>query len=293
MRTIGALLLLALLVACGTETADPGPRADDTQKPSPDGLLTTGYPVTVRDDGDGAELCVGGVDESLPPQCGGPRLIGWDWADHDGDFEARSGVRWGDFLVTGTFDGTDFTPSRITPAAEFDEPPIEADNQFATPCPEPDGGWPEPESSADSLTVEAAFSRAGRLDDYADAWLDTSRDTRPIEQLDQDAAEGNDDVSLWTINVRVTGDPAAAEAELREVWDGALCVTRATYTDRELREIQDELNGTPGMLSTGVSDQRVELGVVYDDGSLQEEMDDRYGVGLVHVGSALLPVEND
>ena len=83
--------------------------------PAATGQVTTGYPVTVLDDGDGAELCLGGVMDSFPPQCGGPGLVGWDWSEHDGDFEEGSGVRWGDFVVTGSFDGETFTPSRSCP----------------------------------------------------------------------------------------------------------------------------------------------------------------------------------
>ncbi len=51
---------------------------------------------------DSAELC-GAVAESYPPQCGGLPVTGWDWdaVEH----EEAEGVRWGSFIVTGTFDG--------------------------------------------------------------------------------------------------------------------------------------------------------------------------------------------
>jgi hypothetical protein len=81
--------------------------------------------VRVRDRagaGGGAELCLGGVEESLPPQCSGPRLVGWDWSEHAGDFEHRGGVRWGDFQVTGSFADGEMTPSEVVPLAELGEP---------------------------------------------------------------------------------------------------------------------------------------------------------------------------
>jgi hypothetical protein len=38
--------------------------------------------ATVLQEGDGPpELCLGGVAESFPPQCGGPEIAGWDWED--------------------------------------------------------------------------------------------------------------------------------------------------------------------------------------------------------------------
>ncbi|MFA6575996.1 MAG: hypothetical protein WCS84_11295 [Nocardioides sp.] len=284
MRILGPLLLLVLLTGCGTDTGqEPADR--------PATLLTTSHPVTVLDDGDGAELCLGGVAESLPPQCGGPRLLGWDWADVEaGAYEQRSGVRWGDFLIEGTYDGRDFTPTTVTPADEVEPPEPDDTDRFATPCPEPGGGWPVA-ASATQQDLDQAFRRAAQLDGYAGSWLDTSRDGRTPEQVDQDAMAGREDVSEWTVNVRVTGDPAAAEAELREVWDGGLCVTTAEHTEQELRRIQDALHDTPGFLSSGTGDQQVELAVIYDDGELQQRLDDEYGEGVVLVWSALQPVE--
>lgn len=292
MKRVTALASLLLLVACGAETSPPAAE-QPSRSPATGELLTTRYAVTVLDDGDGAELCLGGVAESLPPQCGGPRLIGWAWGDHAGDFEEAGGVRWGDFAVVGTYDGRDFTPSEVIPGDEFDQPDYDHDNRdFRTPCPEPEGGWPVPDDAGNtSMGTDRAFRRAQQLDDYADSWVDTSRDRRTPEQMDQDAADGRDDASLWIVNVRVTDDPAAAEAAIREVWSGALCVTRAEHTERELRQIMNEVMDLPGMLSAGVSDQQVEFGVIYDDGTLQERLDQTYGVGMVRVESALRPVD--
>ncbi|MDP2774436.1 MAG: hypothetical protein Q8O61_12860, partial [Nocardioides sp.] len=172
MRILGPLLLLVLLAGCGTDTGTG--TVTDTGDPSgPDAALTTRYPVTVLDDGDGAELCLGGVLESLPPQCGGPRLLGWDWADVEaGTYEERSGVTWGDFLVEGTYDGRDFTPTSVTPADEVELPEPDDTDRFATPCPEPEGGWPVA-ASATQHDVDQTFRRAAQLDGYAGSWLDT------------------------------------------------------------------------------------------------------------------------
>ena len=115
-RLLALVAVGALLTGCGTETGgrvDPaGPVASPTAVPAADGQVQTRYASTILDDGDGAELCVGGVAESYPPQCGGPPITNWNWADHEGDFEEASGVRWGDFHVVGTFDGETFTDHR-------------------------------------------------------------------------------------------------------------------------------------------------------------------------------------
>lgn len=287
MRIPVALAALVALSACGTESVGDPAAATPPAVP----LVTTTYAVMVLDDGDGAELCLGGVMESLPPQCGGPRLLGWVWADHEGEFERRAGTRWGDFVVTGTFDGTDLTPTEVVAAADAPERPTSDEpDQFATPCPTPADGWPT-HPGGTLRTVDRAFATARRLEGYAGAWLDSSRDGRTPEQTDQDFADGREDVSGWTVNVRVAGDPAAAVAELRAVWQGALCVTPAERTERELRAIQRQLSDLPGLLSADVGHGQVTVGVVHDDGSLQRRLDEEHGAGVVEVWSALHAVE--
>ena len=284
---VGALLLL--LVGCGSATtARPG-----SAPSAAGGEVETRYAVTVLDDGGGAELCLGGVAESLPPQCGGPPVAAWDWDDHAGDFEDVGGVRWGEFHVVGTFDGESFTATRVTPADEYEPPDVDEPDPFVTTCEEPTGGWVVDPSLVSYGDEDAAFRAADRLPDYAGAFLDTSRDPRPPEELDQALTDGGNDsidVSTWIVNVKVTDDPARAEAAIREVWGGGLCISTAIHTMAELRRVQGQLDDVPGFLSSGVSDDTVEVGVVHDDGSIQAGLDEEYGAGLVRVSSALVPV---
>ena len=85
MRTLTlAALLLVVLSACGTESgdtaADPGGQPPmPTTIPAAPGEVSTRGIVTILDDGEGPELCLGAVAESWPPQCGGPPVLGWDW----------------------------------------------------------------------------------------------------------------------------------------------------------------------------------------------------------------------
>ncbi|CAG7616788.1 hypothetical protein ACFPZL_06535 [Leucobacter soli] len=112
----GARILIALALGLAAAASTAGCAGETPGEPEPhapamptDGdLLTTDYPVTVFDntggDGEGAQVCFGGVMESYPPQCSGPVLIGWNWDEHEGEFETASGVRWGEFVLTGRYD---------------------------------------------------------------------------------------------------------------------------------------------------------------------------------------------
>jgi hypothetical protein len=195
----GAALALSL-----TACSDDGDSAEDpaggsggngpmpTEPVAADGEVTTRYAATVMDTGS-PELCLGPVAESYPPQCSGPPLEGWDWADHEGDYDQVGEVRWGVFYVTGTWDGTTF----VVTSAEPD-----------------DAGTPtEPELP-----------------------------------------------------------PAAATPP---------------STD-ELGRIADELRDLGGATGAYANEQQVLVDVPYDDGSLQDWVDEEYGAGVVAVVSVLI-----
>ncbi len=62
------------------------------------------FVTTIIDSGSGPELCLGGVMESLPPQCSGPVAEGLDM---EGWSEEASGVRWGEQSVVVTWPPVD------------------------------------------------------------------------------------------------------------------------------------------------------------------------------------------
>ena len=292
---IGLLAVGLLVAGCGDRHVDPRGRAPGpsvTEPAASDRAVTTRYPVMVLDDGDGAELCLGGVQESLPPHCSGPRLIGWDWADHDGYYEDRGGVRWGEFKVTGTFDGTDVAVTDAVSAIVWTGPRPTPDVDFSSPCPEPPGGWPS--EPMRMFSHNPVFEAAQRLPDYAGGWV-TQRDPRDPGDLDQTLADDPKAKILPPIvNIKVTGDPAVAAAELRRVWDGPLCVSSAERTENELRTIQDEVAASAGgilFVRVDIMTGTVHLRVTYDDGALQADLNEHYGEGVVKVDSALIPPE--
>ena len=269
-------VIAATLAACSTEdqmraqdpavqgtaaSADADSMPDSV--PPADGEVRTASLVTVLDEGDGPRLCLGPVAQSLPPQCSGLPVTGWDWATHP-EHEEAAGVKWGSFVVTGTFDGTALAATGAIPAALYDAAAEEPEEPLGTPCKGPvevtDAAKATPEA------LDATMNSAATLPDLAMTWLDGG-----------------------TINVAVTDDVAGAETKLRETWGGGLCVSTAEHTQRELEAIQTELNTLPGLLTAG-SDRpdHLQVTVVHDDGSLQAWADDEYD-GLVGVTSALVP----
>jgi len=114
-KTLQRLLPVAAvfaLAACGqgADSGDAGAGADESSDgtqsdagTSADGTVYQGALTVLQGvERDAAELCAV-VAESYPPQCGGLPVTGWDWdaVDH----EEAEGVRWGSYIVTGTFDG--------------------------------------------------------------------------------------------------------------------------------------------------------------------------------------------
>ena len=273
---LALLLGLALLSACSTEeemrAVDPAAHdepptsatSDAAPTPVPDGPVRTHGLVTVLDDGDGPEMCLGAVAESYPPQCSGPRIEGFDFGDVGA--ERAAGVTWGSYALIGTFDGTTFTVTDSTPAALYDPMAEEPVDGLEAACSTPDGSGGGKTSPED---LDATLAAASALPGYATAWLTGD-----------------------TINVAVTEDAEGAEATLRGTWDGPLCVTTVERTDADLNAINQELQAALGdrLLTSGsFAPDSLDAEVVFDDGSIQDWVDATYGDGLVTITSALVP----
>lgn len=126
-----------LLAACATPGDPAGTGGDGFGAPDPAALADHLTPAadgevigqgTVLQGGDAPPaFCLGGVMESYPPQCSGPPIMNWDW-DLAGGSESASGVTWGAYAVTGTWDGATFTrtgvpiPLSLYDAMPFDDP---------------------------------------------------------------------------------------------------------------------------------------------------------------------------
>ncbi|MEV0951160.1 hypothetical protein [Promicromonospora sp. NPDC050249] len=124
----GVLLLTACAAQDGPAGSAPdGDQPDDTPTaaappaPAASGQVTT--VTTVLQEGDGPpELCLGGVAESYPPQCGGPEIAGWDWDAVEA--ESAQDTTWGHYEVVGSWDGETFRLTEAAAApAELPAPP--------------------------------------------------------------------------------------------------------------------------------------------------------------------------
>ena len=171
MRSVlaSALLLTApFLGACGgddtiaTDTASALPGPMPTEVPAAPGKVRTLHIATVMDKGS-PELCLGAVAESWPPQCGGPAIAGWDWSDHRGMFESDHGVKWGQFAVTGTWDGETLTCENAVPAALYD------------PMTGPPEVRPEPADDLSDSELDDLAEEVGQLPGASGAYVDAGQ----------------------------------------------------------------------------------------------------------------------
>lgn len=162
---LGLAAALLVLTACGSDGGDTATDATGdrpTAVPAASGPVHTAGLVTVMDTGT-PEACLGPVAESWPPQCSGPELVGWDWAEHDGVFEEQGDVRWGQFALTGTWDGARLTPTDAVPAALYD----------ALPAEEPT--YPDPAEDLDDAQLEKARGEVADLPGAQGAYVDGPR----------------------------------------------------------------------------------------------------------------------
>jgi hypothetical protein len=268
LAVVGAVLL----TACAEPQTATSPDDGDHRR-----YETT---TTVLEDAKGARLCLGVVLDSLPPQCDGVPVRGWNWSGVEGE-ESRADVTWGEFHVIGSYDGSTFDLVEAGPPRSS----VEEEPQFKPPCPEPEDGW----SNVDPSMTEqgdrtALMGTVENIPAYAGLWIDYLH-----EPIDYEAP------GEYVVTVAFTGDPAEHEAAIREVWGGPLCLTSAEHTFAELRRAQRDLgNGGAKRLglqmtwsSIDIMDNQVELGTVVFDPSQQAALDEAYGVGVVRVEPAL------
>ena len=116
--TLGAASVLAL-AGCATPAGSAAPSsAGDAPVGASLGSLWPAPPEgdviaqgTVMDVGGEAELCLGPIAESYPPQCSGIPIADWTWEGIDGS-ESSGDTTWGAYAVQGEYDGEQFTVSQ-------------------------------------------------------------------------------------------------------------------------------------------------------------------------------------
>lgn len=313
-----AVVVSVLLAGCGSTVAEPG-ASGPTAAPPDDAVATSAPPASAAGDkavgdpvvsdpgavltgqglllqkGEGAPIvCLGGVDQSYPPQCSGPEVVGLDWADVP-ESETASGVTWGEARVVGTYDGQTFTLTE--PPSEM-RIPVEPDggtgaDPFPVLCDDPFRGADE-QTVSDPDAAVAAQEALGQLiegyEGYVGSWVSTDLTG---EQLDQEVEY------VPTYNVLVTGDAEQAHADFRAVWPGGLCVEqRDAATQSEVRQAQQAVAeaGITGFQSSGGSGEgRLQVAVLLADAETVEAIHSAAEPWLspdqVDISSALTPVQ--
>lgn len=227
---LGGLAATVLLAVAGcaspgtdgaTAPAAPVPTGAEVQAqlaelPTPSADSPVLAIATVLEEDGGAILCVGVVAESAPPQCGGPELIGWDWASVE--HQETGGVRWVQGVaVEGTYDAeaAAFTQTgEPMSAAAITLPAIEV-----------------PEGDLDDATIEAV-----QADFFA------------IERSDVLGSHGEQ----GTVVVEVVYDDGSVQAAIDEIYgEGVVFVVSALRGGADEPPIMEPPMDTAAPVITG------------------------------------------
>jgi predicted small lipoprotein YifL len=215
--TISVLLAALSIAACGRDA----PPTDATSPPADDGEPVYEADITVYQDADhGPQLCVN-MAMSMPPLCGGPDVVGWDWDAVDGE-QAFGGVTWGSYHLTGTFVDDVFT---LTEPAS---PPRSLDDGSA-------GMLPMPPACENPDVVDATqgIVQWGTVDlsgpDLVATWVN-------------DGPAGTWDGPFTGNVVVLPGAGRAMRDRIRQSYGGRLCVVeKQAHTADELARVQNEV----------------------------------------------------
>jgi hypothetical protein len=276
------LLLPAVALASGCAAVPANPAERPGTAPTEPRYTVS---ATVLESPDhGPQLCHA-VATSYPPQCGGPDVVGWDWAAVDGE-ESANGTTWGEYRVVGTWDGERLTLTEPPGEPRYDEGEWPEPN-FSTPCPTPDGGWRiEDPSTATAGGRQAAIDYANRQPDLGTVWLDNQA------QL-ADVLPGVSEQAV--LNVSFTGDVQRHEAELRARYGGPLCVVPAARSQAELHALQERVDEAlrGELLSSGTDGirGRVQVVVPFVDQEVRDRVAEVDPDGLVELQAWLQPVD--
>lgn len=205
-----AAVVVALVVAFSS--GGDGTRIDAGASTDPPVAAEYSGNVTVLESPEhGPQLC-SAVMESYPPQCGGPDIVGWDWASVPTK-ESANGTTWGTYFVRGTWHDGVFTLTQ-PPTAPVPLP-HEADTDFTTPCAALRLGEP-----GTRQPPEVVPGGEGADPEFAGAWWDPNN---------------------GVYNVAFTGHVTEHEATLRAAYADPLCVVQFEHTEASLLAAQDQL----------------------------------------------------
>ncbi len=218
----------------------------------------------IIDSGSGPTICIGGVAESLPPQCGGPIAVGLEMGDWS---EEAQGVRWGERTVVVSW------------------PPVDGQVQLL--------------DESEALFQEYVFPPTELPAECVD--IESYVGIEEIHVYEQTLGDVSGDVYLANNGVlvlQVVGDPQIHREALASGGREA-CVIEAPHSKAEQRRLLDAVvSGLEGhsdafavSVSTGAGG-RIEIGVAVADQETAEMIaglvDDRTAIRIIARG-VLLP----
>lgn len=232
------LASVGILIAAhraGVPVADPFPSPEDPDATAPVGaapgksaMRITGNAFVQQHPGQPAKLCVGAVGMSLPATCLGTVPVdGLDLTAAPWLPVTETGVIEGSASVTGIWrDGTLLVETLAEPVLEEPEP-----IDFPQLCSDPKGDQAAGPFSATDSSFE-------QVDGYQQLWI-TYPTSGPY-------------AGQTLVNLATLGDQAAAEARIRRIWTGPLCLgSLPGPTSAVLRAAQQRVTEQLGADRTG------------------------------------------
>lgn len=174
-----------------------------------------------------AEVAIGYPPGKEPaPTCSADisvRLIGVD-LDRLTEASTIKGVRSGQARLVGIWQDRTVTVQEQTAPAVVKATP--SPRKDAVPCPVPSGGWPLISSNIDRPEVSQWLAaRAGQIDNPALLYPEGASRTKPM-----------------VVRIGVAhGDLDTFRREFEKVYQGNLCVVRATFSQKDVENIQNAL----------------------------------------------------
>jgi hypothetical protein len=281
-RSVLMATSVLLLAGCADRPADR-PAADGAT-PSTGERWTVSATVLESPD-HGPQLC-SSVMESYPPQCGGPDVVGFDWADVEGE-ESANGTTWGGYRLVGTWDGERLTLTEPPTAPRDGDGQVPPVGDYSTPCPTPVGGWRNVDpATATAAAQQAAIEYANTRPDLGALWFDAGAELA-------DDLPGLPEPAV--LNVAFTGDLERHERELRALYGGPLCVSEVERSQAELEQVQQTVHAAldPDVLSSGADGRRgvVDVMVVLVDDDVRARVAEVDPDGLVELHGWLQPAD--
>ncbi|WP_151199515.1 hypothetical protein [Cryobacterium sp. LW097] len=219
MRISGLLVLAGVTVTlltvggcAGSDARGPRSSAVPGQFPRPAAAGDVLAQATVlQKDGEAPQLCLGAVAQSLPPQCDGPPILGWDWATVD-QSETQSGVTWGSYAVTGTWGAAAFTVTQPPIPLSLYDPLAQIDPRL-------DEATPGPTEESTLLRLQDELNAAEYSPATASDWSEM-----PI-------------LSNWTQNgylwISVIYDDGSIQRFFDDQWGAGVVAVQSALTDAE------------------------------------------------------------